>query len=623
MAHVLTDAEFAALLEAGPDALVVTDVHGSVLLVNAQTEKLFGYDRKELIGKEVETLIPERHRSLRPIGAGRELYGLRKDGSEFSVEISLSPFRSGERLWVFAAIRDSTDRGSAEAMLRRSESYLAAAQKLTHTGSWAWDPRHDKLLHCSAEVFRIYEIDSGSGVPTFEMLSQRVHPDDRDWVREGTAQIFRHNQERLFEYRIVLPDGTLKYVESVRRPVMDGQGNVNEVLGTSVDVTERKRAEDALRRSEAYLAEAQRLTRTGSWAWDPRRDRMLHCSEEIFRIYGLDPTYGMPDFETLFQRVHPEDRDLVRERTIEGVRHREERLLEYRIVLPDGALKYIESVRRPVLDKIGNVVEVVGTSLDVTELKRSQEERERLRKLEADIAHVNRVSMLGELAASLAHEVKQPLTAVIVNAKACQHWIDQNPSNTEEARASAKRIEQDGTRAVEVIDRVRSFYKKDAPDRREPVDLSQLIRELIMLLRGETMRNSVALRLDLVDHLPKVMADPVQLQQVLTNLVLNAIEAMRDRGGELTLTIGSQLTADGKVAISVGDTGVGLPAEILEHIFDPFFTTKPQGTGMGLALTRSIVESHGGRIWAVANAGPGATFHFVLPAQLELKSASA
>jgi len=230
---------------------------------------------------------------------------------------------------------------------------------------------------------------------------------------------------------------------------------------------------------------------------------------------------------------------------------------------------------------------------------------------------------LGELAASLAHEVKQPLTAVIVNAKACQHWIDQNPSNTEEARVSAKRIEQDGTRAVEVIDRVRSFYKKDAPDRREPVDLSQLIRELIMLLRGETMRNSVALRLNLVDHLPKVMADPVQLQQVLTNLVLNAIEAMRDRGGELTLTIGSQLTADGKVAISVGDTGVGLPAEILEHIFDPFFTTKPQGTGMGLALTRSIVESHGGRIWAVANAGPGATFHFVLPAQLELKSASA
>jgi signal transduction histidine kinase len=335
------------------------------------------------------------------------------------------------------------------------------------------------------------------------------------------------------------------------------------------------------------------------------------------------PPTACRNFETLFQRVHPEDRDLVRERTIEGVRHREERLLEYRIVLPDGALKYIESVRRPVLDKIGNVVEVVGTSLDVTELKRSQEERERLRKLEADIAHVNRVSMLGELAASLAHEVKQPLTAVIVNAKACQHWIDQNPSNTEEARVSAKRIEQDGTRAVEVIDRVRSFYKKDAPDRREPVDLSQLIRELIMLLRGETMRNSVALRLDLVDHLPKVMADPVQLQQVLTNLVLNAIEAMRDRGGELTLTIGSQLTADGKVAISVGDTGVGLPAEILEHIFDPFFTTKPQGTGMGLALTRSIVESHGGRIWAVANAGPGATFHFVLPAQLELKSASA
>jgi PAS domain S-box-containing protein len=146
VAHVLTDAEFAVLLEAGSDALVVTDVHGSVLLVNAQTEKLFGYDREELIGREVETLIPERYRSLRPMGAGRKLYGLRKDGSQFSVEISLSPFRSGERLWVFAAIRDRADRTSSGTMLARSEAYLAAAQTLTHTGSWAWDPRQDRLL---------------------------------------------------------------------------------------------------------------------------------------------------------------------------------------------------------------------------------------------------------------------------------------------------------------------------------------------------------------------------------------------------------------------------------------------------------------------------------------------
>jgi signal transduction histidine kinase len=217
----------------------------------------------------------------------------------------------------------------------------------------------------------------------------------------------------------------------------------------------------------------------------------------------------------------------------------------------------------------------------------------------------------------LAHEIKQPLTAIILNAKACQHWIDQHPSNTEQARASTKRIEQDGTRAIEVIERVRSFYKKDAPDRREPVDLSQLVQEMIMLLRGEATRNSVAFRLELADDLPKVMADSVQLQQVLINLVLNAIEAMRDRGGELT--IGSQLTADGNSVISVGDTGVGLPAENLESIFDPFFTTKPEGTGMGLALTRSIVESHGGRVWAVANAGPGATFHFALPALTEPK----
>ena len=175
VAHVLTDAEFAVLLETGPDASVVTDVHGSVLLVNAQTEELFGYDREELVGKDVETLIPERYRSLRPMGARRKLYGLRKDGSEFSVEISLTPFRSGNRLWVFAAIPERTDRSGAEAMLRRSESYLAAAQKLTHTGSWAWNPRQDRLLHCSEEVFRIYGMDPGNGVPTFDLLLRSVH----------------------------------------------------------------------------------------------------------------------------------------------------------------------------------------------------------------------------------------------------------------------------------------------------------------------------------------------------------------------------------------------------------------------------------------------------------------
>lgn len=490
--------ELRTLLDVAPDAMAIVDDQGAISLVNAQTEKLFGYSREELVGKPVEMLIPARYREtharhrhaynesprLRPMGAGQELYGLRKDGREFPVEISLSPIGGERGILVFAAIRD---------------------------------------------------------------------------------------------------------------------------------VTDRKLAEAALRRSEAYLAEAQELTRTGSWAWDPRNDEMLYCSEEIFRIYELDRQAGMPSFETLLQRIHPDDSKRVRESTAEGVRQKAERRLEYRIVLPDGTVKFIESIRRPMSDAAGNVVEVVGTSIDVTERRRIEEERERLRELEAELAHVNRVSMLGELATSLAHEIKQPIAAAVTNAHACIQWLARDSPDLDEARAAARRIEGVAVRASEIIDRMRSFYRKDAPGQREPVDVNEVIREMTVLMRNEAVRRSRSfIRLELADPLPAVIADRVQLQQILMNLTLNAIEAMTGASGEVTIK--SEPSADGEVLISIADTGVGLPAEGAARIFDPFFTTKPHGTGMGLAITRSLVESHGGRLWATSNVGKGATFSLTLPA---------
>lgn len=498
-----TDNEFRALVEAAPDAMVAMDEYGVITLVNDQTERLFGYQRSELLGKPVEELIPERYRAahihhrrtygesprLRPMGAGRELYGVRKDGSEFPVEVSLSPVRSPAGTIVFSAIRD---------------------------------------------------------------------------------------------------------------------------------VTDRKQAEATLRRSEAYLAEAQRLTCTGSWAWDSRQDKMLHCSEEIFRIYGLEPEDGLPSYEMLSQRIHPEDRDRVTESTLEGVRLKEERLLEYRIVLPDGTLKHIESVRRPVLDAAGNVCEVVATSIDVTKRKRDEEERERLRKLEADLAHVKRVSMLGELTASLTHEIKQPIAGILTSAIACRQWLAHDPPDLERARAAVTRVERDGARAATFIDRLRPFYRKDSSDKPELVDVNMVIREIGALLRDEVTQRSVAIRLELADSLPKVMADRVQLQQVVMNLMLNAIEAMKDTAG--TMTVRSELGPDGQLLISVSDTGVGIPAESAERLFDSFFTTKSHGMGMGLTITRSLIESHGGRVWAAANEDSGATFYFTLPALPEAQA---
>jgi signal transduction histidine kinase len=240
---------------------------------------------------------------------------------------------------------------------------------------------------------------------------------------------------------------------------------------------------------------------------------------------------------------------------------------------------------------------------------------ERGRKLEAELAHVNRVSMLGELAASLSHELKQPIAAVILNAHASLRWLDREQPDLTEARKAILHIVNAAGGAEEIMDRLRSFYKTGTPPERELVDLNKALHEMLAMIRSEADRHSVSMRTRVATALPSIWADRVQRQQVLLNLMLNAIEAMKETGGELT--VASELVGDGQVSISVSDTGVGLPAEKANQIFEAFFTTKPQGSGMGLAISRSIIESHGGRLWAAANSGRGATFYFNLPTAVE------
>jgi signal transduction histidine kinase len=255
--------------------------------------------------------------------------------------------------------------------------------------------------------------------------------------------------------------------------------------------------------------------------------------------------------------------------------------------------------------------------MDITEQKHAEKEREKLRQLEADLAHINRVNMMGELAAALAHEIKQPIAASITSANALRRWLARDPPDLERARAAAIRIEDDANRAADVINHLQSFYKKDTPPEREIVDVKDVIREMTVLLKTEAIRQSITIHSELDTDTPNILADRVQLQQVFMNLMLNAIEAMKDRGGELRVK--SRLDPDGQLIISISDTGIGLSAGDTERIFDAFHTTKPQGTGMGLAITRSIVQSYGGRVWASSNQGAGATFHFALPGEVEAK----
>ena len=276
-----------------------------------------------------------------------------------------------------------------------------------------------------------------------------------------------------------------------------------------------------------------------------------------------------------------------------------------------------ESLRRARDDLKGTVQELRATNeaLHAESLERKHAE-EALHQAQADLARVSRVTTMGELTASLAHEVNQPIAAAVTNANTCLRWLTREHPDIEEARAAAMRIVEDGTRAAEIIKRTRLLFKKGTPQR-ELVDVSEVIREMIVLLRGEATRHNILVGTELAADLPQVMGDRVQLQQVLMNLVLNGIDAMKDIDGARELAIKSERAENGQLLVSVIDTGMGLPQQQADQIFNAFFTLKPQGTGMGLSISRSIVESHGGRLWAADNSPRGASFYFTLPIEAE------
>ncbi len=267
----------------------------------------------------------------------------------------------------------------------------------------------------------------------------------------------------------------------------------------------------------------------------------------------------------------------------------------------------------PLRDEHGDVVKWYGTLTDIEDRKRAEKERERLRQLEAELAYVSRVMTMGELAASLAHEIKQPIAAAALSAEACTQWLRHDVPEVTRAINSALAMVANVKRAADIIDRVRSLYARETP-KRESLDLNEVIREITALLNDTARRNLVSIRTELDRSLPKANGDRIQIQQVLMNLMLNGIEAMKDTGGDLT--VAQSTTNDGQLLITVSDTGTGLPDEEAERVFDAFFTTKPEGTGLGLCISRRIIESHGGRLWADSNQGRGATLKFTLPSEM-------
>jgi PAS domain S-box-containing protein len=460
---------------------------------------------------------------------------------------------------------------------------------------------------------------------------EAVHPADLPALLERWQSILASGQSGELEARLRRSDGQYRWFLFRSRPLTDATGQVAKWCGIGIDIDERrqvdearltserqtrltdiedrKRAEDALRQNETLLAEGQRISSTGTYAWSGDPTERMFLSEEFYRIFEYDLD-TVVTFARLRERFHPEDLPLLDEKIEQIAARRENPEWQIRLRMPDGRIKHVRVIGRVIHHPDGRL-ERIGAVQDVTQRQRAEDARDKVR---TELSHVTRVMSLGALTASIAHEVNQPLAAIVTNAGTCLRMLLADPPNIDGACETARRAIRDGNRAAEVIGRLHQLFSRQTTAT-EMLDLSEATRDVIALLSSDLQRNRVILRTELDDELPRVTGDRVQLQQVIMNLIRNASDAMGEvdhRPRQMLIKTSAEQDC---VSLAVTDTGVGLEPESAAKLFDAFYTTKSAGMGIGLSISRSIIESHGGQLWAKPNDGPGATFSFLIPRQ--------
>ena len=605
--------------EAGTGITLVDLVGGEAIRNNRALQRMLGCSEEELGQFETYDRLTYEEDREKDANDFRELCEGERDSLNIEKHFVL---KNGESIWanaIFTLLRDDvgrpryiitihediTQRKLALERLQANQERVDLAQKSAGATAFDWYTQQE-INYWSPEQEGLFGLAPGTFDGKYETFKKMLHPPDWPVVLDAIHHAHRTGEVSA-EYRVVWPDGSLHWLSTNGRMFFDESGEPLRMVGFTSDVTRRKTAEEALRRSEAFLAEGQHLARMGNFSWRVASGQIT-WSEQLYRIFEFE-TNTPVTVERIADRFHQDDIPVLREMVECVGRGANDFEFEHRLLMPDGSIKHLHLIAHRAGDSQDGP-EYIGAVQDVTQRRLDEVA---LTEARSELARAARAMSLGILTAAIAHEVNQPLSGIITNASTCVRMLDAEPPNVDGARETARRTIRDGNRASEVISRLRSLFgRKDFVI--EQLDLSDTAQEVIALTRNELQRSQVILQTNLVQHLPLVNADRIQIQQVILNLLLNAADAMSgldDRPRDLmVLTDFDEKT---HVRLSVQDSGVGFSPTEAQKLFDAFYTTKKSGMGIGLSVSRSIIEAHKGRLWAESNEGTGATFTFSLP----------